>query len=77
MAMEIPKIGQTYVSRTDSSLVVYVVDVVIPEEVGDDFGTPFIVEGCDPAYKDDTENADGFELTAEVWKKHDFTLVSE
>lgn len=75
--MEIPRIGQTYVSSTDSSLVVYVVDVVIPEEAGEDFGTPFIVEGCDPAYKDDIENADGFDLTAEVWKQHDFTLVSE
>ena len=77
MTFETPQVGQTYVSKIDSSLVVYVVDVVIPEEAGEDLGTPFIVEGCDPAYKEDTENADGFELTAEVWKKHNFELVSE
>ena len=76
MALETPQIGSTYVSRTDPSLIVYVVDVVIPE-LNEDIGTTFIVEGCDPAYKDDTENADGFELTAEVWKKHDFTLLSK
>lgn len=74
MAIETPQVGRTYVSRTDSSLIVYVVDVVIPD-LNEDIGTPFIVEGCDPAYKDDTFNADGFELTAEMWKKHDFTLL--
>jgi hypothetical protein len=54
-------------------LVVYVVDVVVPEP--GDIISPFTVEGCDPAYKDDIENADGFELTAEVWKKHDFSIA--
>jgi len=76
MAIESPQVGRTYVSRIDPSLLVYVVDVVIPE-LNEDIGTTFIVEGCDPVYKDDTENADGFELTAETWKKHDFTLVSK
>ena len=77
MAIELPQIGQTYVSNTDPSLIVYVVDVVTAADVNEDLGTPFIVEGCDPAYKDDIDNADGFELTAEVWKKHDFTLVTK
>ncbi len=76
MAIEAPQVGRTYVSRTDSSMLVYVVDVVIPD-VDEDIGTTFIVEGCDPAYKEDIENADGLELTAETWKKHDFTLVSD
>lgn len=74
--MESPQVGQTYISRTDESLVVYVVDVVIPD-VNEDIGTTFIVQGCDPAYKDDIENADGFELTAETWKKHEFILLDE
>ena len=77
MSIETPQVGSTYVSKTNPSLVVYVVDVIIPEEAGENFGTPFIVEGCDPAYKDDTDNADGFELAAEVWKKHEFALVSK
>ena len=53
MAIETPQVGRTYVSRTDPSLIVYVVDVVIPE-LNEDLGTAFIVEGCDPAFKDDT-----------------------
>jgi hypothetical protein len=76
MPIEIPQVGKTYVSRTDPSLVIYVVDVVVPDP-NDVAGTPFIVEGCDPAYQDDTDNADGIELTAEIWKKHGFTLVPQ
>jgi hypothetical protein len=37
----------------------------------------FIVEGCDPAYQDDTMNADGCEITSDVWAKHNFIPVSE
>ena len=69
-----PLIGQTYVSRTTPDLTVYVVDV-IDSELDDDIA--FIVEACDPAYKEDTVNADGYEITAEVWDKHDFVLVAE
>jgi hypothetical protein len=76
MAIEAPQVGCTYVSQIDSSMLIYVVDVVIPD-VDEDIGTTFIVEGCDPAYKDDLENADGLELTAETWKKHNFTLVAD
>jgi hypothetical protein len=74
MQIEPPLIGQTYVSRSNPDLIVYVVDV-IASEADEDFA--FIVEGCDPAYKDDTTNADGCEITADVWEKHDFLLVSE
>jgi hypothetical protein len=74
MQIEPPLIGQTYVSRSNPDLIVYVVDV-IASEADEDFA--FIVEGCDPAYKDDTTNADGCEITADVWEKHDFILVSE
>jgi hypothetical protein len=52
------------------------VDVTVPD-ADDDDDTPFIVEGCDPAYKDDTWNADGLEFTADIWVSHDFTLVPE
>ena len=76
MAIEAPQVGRTYVSRINPSMLIYVVDVVIPD-VDEDIGTTFIVEVCDPAYKDDIENADGLELTAETWKKHDFKLVSD
>lgn len=69
-----PIIGQTYVSRSNPDLIIYVVDV-IDSEADEDFA--FIVEGCNPAYKDDTTNADGYEITADVWEKHDFMLVSE
>ena len=69
-----PLIGQTYASRATPELIIYVVDV-IDSELDDDID--FIVEACDPAYKDDTDNADGYEITAEVWESHDFALVSE
>jgi hypothetical protein len=69
-----PIIGQTYVSRSNPDLIIYVVNV-IDSEADEDFA--FIVEGCNPAYKDDTTNADGYEITADVWEKHDFMLVSE
>jgi hypothetical protein len=75
MSIEIPQAGKTYVSRTEPSMVIFVVDVVVPDP-DDVVATAFIVEGCDPAFKDDTDNADGIELTAEVWKKHEFRLVS-
>jgi hypothetical protein len=74
-AMQVkPIVGQTYVSRTTPELIVYVVNV-IDADLEDNI--PFVVEGCDPAYKDDTENADGYEITAEVWDRHDFALVTE
>ena len=76
MQIKPPQIGQTYVSRTDPKLAIYVVDVIAPDEDDDD-DTEFIVEGCDPAYKDDTMNADGYEFTADVWAGHDFALVPE
>jgi hypothetical protein len=76
MSIVAPQVGSTYVSQLDSSLIVYVVDVVIPD-INENIGTTFIVEGCDPAYKDDVDNADGIELTAETWKKHDFKLASQ
>ena len=76
MQIKPPQIGQTYVSRTAPKLAIYVVDVIAPDEDDDD-DTEFIVEGCDPAYKDDTMNADGYEFTADVWAKHDFALVPE
>ena len=74
MQIEPPLIGQTYVSRVTPDLVVYVVDV-IDSDPDDDFA--FIVEGCDPVYKDDTTNADGYEITSDVWVRHDFALVTE
>jgi hypothetical protein len=75
MKIKPPQIGQTYISRTDPNLLIYVVDVTIPD-AEDDSDTEFFVEGCDPTYKDDTMNADGFEFTDDVWAKHDFTLIS-
>lgn len=74
MLIKQPLIGQTYISRNNPDLIVYVVDVIDPE-AEEDFA--FIVEGCDPAYKDDTSNADGYEITADVWEKYDFMLVPE
>ena len=76
MQIKPPQIGKTYRSRTAPDLLIYVVDVTVPD-ADDDDDTPFIVEGCDPAYKNDTWNADGLEFTADVWAKHGFTLVPE
>jgi hypothetical protein len=76
MQIKPPQIGKTYLSRTDPDLLIYVVDVTVPDPDEDD-DTPFRVEGCDPAYKDDIENADGLEFAADVWARHDFTLVPE
>ena len=75
MQLKPPKIGQTYASRNDPTLIVYVVDVSIidPDDIN---GADFIVEGCDPAYKDDTLNAYGYDFDAESWSNHDFKLVS-
>lgn len=70
-----PQIGQTYVSRTDPTLIVYVVDVNV-FEAGEGADAGFFVEGCDPAYKDDTTNAYGYDFDADNWLKHDFTLLS-
>jgi hypothetical protein len=71
-----PKIGQTYCSSTDPKLIIYVVDVIdFAEDADSDIA--FIVEGCDPAYQDDTMNADGCEITSDVWAKHNFIPVSE
>lgn len=69
-----PQIGQTYISRTDPTLIVYVVDVNVSKS-GEDSNAGFFVEGCDPAYKDDTMNAYGYDFDADNWVKHDFTLV--
>jgi hypothetical protein len=71
-----PQIGQTYISRTNPTMIVFVVDVnVVKPGEGADFS--FIVEGCNPAYKDDLTNADRFEITEDIWIKYDFTLISE
>jgi hypothetical protein len=71
-----PQIGQTYVSRTDPALTVYVVEVS-NIEADESTGASFFVEGCDPVYKDDTENAYGYDFDDENWLKHDFVLVPE
>jgi hypothetical protein len=76
MQIKRPEIGKTYLSHTNPDLLIYVVDVTVPD-ADDDNDTPFIVEGCDPAYKDDTMNADGCEFTADVWAKHDFARIPE
>ena len=75
MQIEPPLIGHTYVSRSEPTMTVYVADVNV--EADDDADTLFTVECCDPAYKDDIWNADGFEMTADVWAKYDFALVPE
>lgn len=74
MKIKQPLVGQTYVSSTSPDLVIYVVDVIDSDP---DMDADFIVEGCDPAYKDDIDNADGCEITADVWENHGFVLVSE
>ena len=74
MQIKPPQIGQTYISSINPKLVVYVVDVIEADE--SDHGD-FIVEGCDPAYKDDTMNADGYDISADIWVKNKFTLVAE
>jgi hypothetical protein len=76
MSSKLPQIGQTYVSRIDPALIVYVVDAGDLEADGNN-EADFFVEGCDPAYKDDTRNADGYDFDADSWIKHDFVLVSE
>jgi len=76
MATIPPMIGNTYVSRTTPSLTVYVVDVNVFETDNAE-NACFVVEGCDPAYKDDTANAYGYDFDAETWAKHDFMPVPE
>ena len=76
MQIKPPLVAHTYVSRTDPTLTVYVAEVNL-YEANDEDNTLFTVECCDPAYKDDIRNADGFEMTSEVWDKHDFMLVAE
>jgi hypothetical protein len=76
MQIKPPQVGQTYVSRTEPSLSIYVVHVSFSETDGNS-ESAFVVEGCDPAYKDDTMNADGCEITSDVWAEHDFSLVTE
>jgi len=76
MKIKQPLVAHTYVSRTDPSLIVYVAKVNVFEQ-GEDTDTQFTVECCDPAYKDDIWNADGLEMTADVWEKHDFVLSDE
>jgi hypothetical protein len=76
MQIKPPQIGKTYLSRTDPNLIIYVVDVTVPD-ADDDDEVEFIVEGCDPTYKDDTMNADGCEFTSDVWAEHGFILLPE
>lgn len=76
MLIKPPQVGQTYVSRTKPELIVYVVDVVYGQDE-EDADPGFIVEACDPAYKDDTDNADGYDITDDVWVKHDFVPASD
>jgi len=71
-----PQIGQTYVSSTTPTLIVYVVDVNVLD-AGENADAGFFVEGCDPAYKDDVTNAYGYDFDAENWNKHNFTLVPD
>jgi len=75
MHLKPPQIGQTYASRIEPSLIVYVVDVSLMGSE-DNSDTSFIVEGCDPTYKDDTLNAYGYDFDADSWTKHNFILVS-
>ena len=76
MKIKPPKIGQTYFSSTAPNRLVYVVDVTYPD-ASEDADTEFIVEGCDPVYKDDTINADGLEFTADIWAKYNFIQVTK
>ncbi len=76
MQIEPPLIAHTYVSRTEPTMTVYVADVNV-FDADDEENALFTVECCDPAYKDDVWNADGFEMTADVWAKYDFALVPE
>lgn len=76
MQFKLPQIGQTYVSGTDPGLIVYVVDVNVFES-GENTNAGFFVEACDPAYKDDTTNAYGYDFDADNWTKHDFILMPE
>ena len=76
MQIEPPQIAHTYISRIDPTLVVYVADVNV-FETGNESNILFTVECCDPAFKDDIWNADGYEMTSEVWAKYDFIRVSE
>jgi hypothetical protein len=71
-----PLIGQIYLSRTDPALIVYVVGVNVIE-AGETTQSGFLVEACDPAYKDDSDNAYGLDFDAETWEKHDFILQAE
>ena len=71
-----PQLGRTYISSFDPSLSIYVVDVHVFEN-SKDANTAFIVEGCDPAYKDDSRNAYGYDFSAEVWVKHNFIVAPD
>jgi hypothetical protein len=68
--------GRTYQSGTKPDMIVYVANVNTTHS-GENSEIGFIVECCDPAYKDDLWNADGLEMTEEVWAKHEFTLLPE
>jgi len=73
MQIDQPITGRTYISRNTPELLIYVVDVKV---YGDDevIDTAFVVEGCDPTYKEDPKNADGLDFSAEMWRSHDFIL---
>jgi len=72
MQIKPPQVGQVYVSQIDPDLTVYVVAVTSIE--GDE---GFTVEACDPVYKDNTDYADGLDITADIWAKHGFVLSPE
>jgi hypothetical protein len=76
MTIDPPLLDHSYVSRKDPTLIVYVANVNVFEDESE-AETAFTVECCDPAFKGDIDNADGFEMTSDVWVKHDFTLVQE
>ena len=77
MRIKPPQIGQTYISGTNPKLVVYVVNLVLTKSDDGGDGIDFIVECCDPAYKNDTRNADGYDITSDVWVKNNFTPAEE
>jgi hypothetical protein len=79
MQIKPPQLGQTYISSTNPKLIVYVVDInfIKAGDGGRDGDIDFIVECCDPAYKDDTRNADGYDITSDIWANNNFTLVAE
>ncbi|MGA7595862.1 MAG: hypothetical protein WCA64_11770 [Gallionella sp.] len=71
-----PMIHRTYISGIKPDMMVYVANVNTTHS-GENRAIGFIVECCDPAYKDDEWNADGYEMTDDVWAKYEFSMVPE